>query len=166
MDFEGLIHIARKPSPYRAVNTLYLGYKTSQLMLYREIIAVCSQIHTKYINTMCGQNVQPTCTLNITVPPNNQYTTVPMCQSSPLPPLTSKLNCWPQDENDRFYDPLTGQKHITLHRTIDTRVVSNVRILWKSTQVSASHTLPWRRLEQNSLRRTLDYETSWRRTFR
>ena len=27
-------------SPYRAVNTLRLGYKTSQLMLYREII-VC-----------------------------------------------------------------------------------------------------------------------------
>ena len=26
--------------------------KTSQLMLYREIIAVCSQLHT---NTLCGQ---------------------------------------------------------------------------------------------------------------
>jgi len=26
--------------------------KTSQLMLYREIIAVCSQIHTKHINTV------------------------------------------------------------------------------------------------------------------
>jgi len=26
-------------------------------MLYREIIAVCSQIHTKRINTLCGQNV-------------------------------------------------------------------------------------------------------------
>jgi len=23
-------------------------------MLYREIIAVCSQIHTKHINTVCG----------------------------------------------------------------------------------------------------------------
>jgi len=32
--------------------------KTSQLMLYWEIIAVCSQIHTKYINTLCGQNVE------------------------------------------------------------------------------------------------------------
>ena len=32
--------------------------KTSQLMMYREIIAVCSQIHTKHINTLCGQNVQ------------------------------------------------------------------------------------------------------------
>ena len=26
-------------------------------MLCREIIAVCSQIHTKHINTLCGQNV-------------------------------------------------------------------------------------------------------------
>ena len=27
-------------------------------MLYREIIAVCSQIHTKHIYTLCGQNVE------------------------------------------------------------------------------------------------------------
>jgi hypothetical protein len=26
-------------------------------MLYREIIAVCFHIHTKHINTLCGQNV-------------------------------------------------------------------------------------------------------------
>ena len=32
--------------------------KTSQLMLYREIIAVCSEIHTKHKNTVCGQNVE------------------------------------------------------------------------------------------------------------
>jgi len=32
--------------------------QTSQLMLYREIIAVCSQVHTKHINTPYGQNVQ------------------------------------------------------------------------------------------------------------
>ena len=40
-------------SPYRSVNTLLLIIQTSQLMLYREIIAVCSQIHTKHINTVC-----------------------------------------------------------------------------------------------------------------
>jgi hypothetical protein len=28
------------------------------MMLCREIIAVCSQIHTKHINTVCGQSVQ------------------------------------------------------------------------------------------------------------
>jgi hypothetical protein len=27
-------------------------------MLYREIIAVCSEIDTKHINTVCGQNVE------------------------------------------------------------------------------------------------------------
>jgi hypothetical protein len=27
-------------------------------MLYTEIIAVCSQIHTKHINTLFGQNVE------------------------------------------------------------------------------------------------------------
>jgi hypothetical protein len=32
--------------------------KTSQLMLYREIMAVYSEIDTKHINTLCGQNVE------------------------------------------------------------------------------------------------------------
>jgi hypothetical protein len=27
-------------------------------MLCREIIAVCSEIHTKHINTLCGQKVE------------------------------------------------------------------------------------------------------------
>jgi len=27
-------------------------------MLYSEIITACSQIHTKHINTLCGQNVE------------------------------------------------------------------------------------------------------------
>ena len=27
-------------------------------MLYREIIAVCSEIHTKHIYTVCGQNLE------------------------------------------------------------------------------------------------------------
>ena len=27
-------------------------------MLCREIIAVCSQIHTKHLNALCGQNVE------------------------------------------------------------------------------------------------------------
>jgi len=32
--------------------------KNSQLMLNREIKAVCYEIHTKHINTLCGQNVE------------------------------------------------------------------------------------------------------------
>jgi hypothetical protein len=27
-------------------------------MLYSEMIAVCSEIHTKHTNTLCGQNVE------------------------------------------------------------------------------------------------------------
>jgi len=27
-------------------------------MLYRKIVAVCSQIYTKHINTLCRQNVE------------------------------------------------------------------------------------------------------------
>jgi hypothetical protein len=37
-------------------------------MQYREIIAVCSEIHTKHINTLCGQNVE-----FVNVKPNGTY---------------------------------------------------------------------------------------------
>jgi len=26
--------------------------------MYREIIAICSEIHTEHINTLCGQNLE------------------------------------------------------------------------------------------------------------
>ena len=32
--------------------------KTKHVMLYRKIIAVCSQLHTEHMNTLCGQNVE------------------------------------------------------------------------------------------------------------
>jgi hypothetical protein len=32
--------------------------KASQLVLYSEIIAVCSDISTEHTNTLCGQNVE------------------------------------------------------------------------------------------------------------
>ena len=32
--------------------------KTGHKTLCREIIAVCSEIHTKHINVLCGQNVE------------------------------------------------------------------------------------------------------------
>ena len=32
-------------------------HETNQLMLYRQIIAVCSAIHTEHTHTLCGQNV-------------------------------------------------------------------------------------------------------------
>jgi hypothetical protein len=43
--------------PYRAVNTLRLGYKIQSIM-YRKIIAVCSETHTKHINELCDQNFE------------------------------------------------------------------------------------------------------------
>ena len=46
-----------KISPYRAVNTVAV-IKTSEFMMCMEIMAVCSQIRTKHINTLCGQNVE------------------------------------------------------------------------------------------------------------
>jgi len=47
-----VLYTLRASVAYRAVNTL------CQLMLYTEIIAVCSEIHTRHINTVCGQNVE------------------------------------------------------------------------------------------------------------
>jgi hypothetical protein len=37
-------------------------------MLYSEIIVPCSEIHTKHINTLCGQNVE-----FLTVKPGGTY---------------------------------------------------------------------------------------------
>ena len=45
-------------SDHRALKGQQSVTKTSQLMLYRETIAVYSEIHTKHINTMCGQNME------------------------------------------------------------------------------------------------------------
>jgi hypothetical protein len=39
-------------SSYRAVNSL------SQLMVYRDVVALCSEMHAKHINTLCEQNVE------------------------------------------------------------------------------------------------------------
>jgi hypothetical protein len=53
-DFGGNEELVSIASPYRTVNTICLCYKTRQLMLYREIIAVCSKIHTKHTSMICG----------------------------------------------------------------------------------------------------------------
>ena len=46
--------------------------QTSQSMVYREIIAVCSQIHTKHITTLWGQNVE--LYINIQSVPRSKHT--------------------------------------------------------------------------------------------
>ena len=41
--------------------------KAGKLMFNREIIAVCSEIHTRHINTLCGKNVWLLLILNLVV---------------------------------------------------------------------------------------------------
>jgi hypothetical protein len=45
-------------SSHCAVNTSVSVIKTSQLMLHRETIALCSEIHTKHINAVCGPGTE------------------------------------------------------------------------------------------------------------
>jgi hypothetical protein len=52
------IRLRTQFSYYLTENTHRVNYKTVPLMLYREIIAVCSQIHTKHTTTLYGQNVE------------------------------------------------------------------------------------------------------------
>ena len=41
------------------MNRLGLGYiEGGELGLCREMMAVCSEIHTKHTNTACGQNIE------------------------------------------------------------------------------------------------------------
>jgi hypothetical protein len=53
-EFELYLNIQLVPRSKHSVSVT----QTSRLMLYREIIAVGSQIHIKHIITLCGQNVE------------------------------------------------------------------------------------------------------------
>jgi hypothetical protein len=44
-------------SPIQQIHLVGL-IKTNQFMLHKEIITVCSDIHTKHINTLCGEKVE------------------------------------------------------------------------------------------------------------
>ena len=54
VEYELHLNVQSVPRSKHSVSVI----KASQLMLYREIIAVCPQIHTKHIHTLCGQNVK------------------------------------------------------------------------------------------------------------
>jgi len=56
-------------------------------MLYREIIAVCSQIHTKHIKTLCGQNVEI-----VNVKPGGAYSNHYCLNRSKNPDCTANAN--------------------------------------------------------------------------
>jgi len=52
VEYELHLNVQSVPRSKHSVSVI----KTSQLMLHREIMAVCSQIHTKHINTLCGHS--------------------------------------------------------------------------------------------------------------
>jgi len=56
-------------------------------MLYRETIAVCSEIHTKHINTLCGQNVEI-----LNVKPGGAYSNHYCLNRSKNPDRTANVN--------------------------------------------------------------------------
>ena len=56
-------------------------------MLYREIIAVCSEIHTKHINTLCGQNVE---LLNVKLAVHTKF----FFSQLPMLRLSSRINLY------------------------------------------------------------------------
>jgi len=41
----------------RSLPCVWVWFSIALPVLFRQIVAVCSQIHTKHINTLCGQNV-------------------------------------------------------------------------------------------------------------
>jgi proteasome assembly chaperone (PAC2) family protein len=47
---------SNKSISYLTENTVH--YESTRFTLCREIIAVCSEIHTEHVNTLCGQNVE------------------------------------------------------------------------------------------------------------
>jgi hypothetical protein len=52
------LHLKFQSAPRSKHSRSRLYVQATQLTLYSEIIAVCSEIHKKHINTLCGQNVE------------------------------------------------------------------------------------------------------------
>ena len=69
-------------------------------MLYREIIAVCSEIHTKHINTLCGQKVE----------------------------LYTKIQSVPRSKHtpSRLYKPVSYRKIIAVRSEIHTKHINTL----------------------------------------
>jgi hypothetical protein len=87
-------------------------------MLCREIIAVCSQIHTKPINTVCGQNVE---LLNVKLVVHIVTTGLQRVKLSYmfLDTLTSFISSQSLITS-RNTDPITPRLHSVQHLVMDT----------------------------------------------
>jgi hypothetical protein len=71
-------------------------------MLEKEIIAVCSQIHTKHINTLCGQNVE---FLNVKLGGTNSNQ-LPLEAQLVLRPISTRniSYLFPPQTSQRYYE--------------------------------------------------------------
>jgi hypothetical protein len=58
MRLVGTVLITCREADGRADMTKLTCLDASQLMLYREMIVVCSDLHTKHINALCRRNVE------------------------------------------------------------------------------------------------------------
>ena len=89
-------------------------------MLYREIMAVCSQIHTKHINTLCGQYVE---LLNVKLA---VYIVTTVFERSTVLPNTSKqlylqFLCLPN--SDKLTPAYRRRKQRKLPRNLVPRII-------------------------------------------
>jgi hypothetical protein len=73
-------------------------------MLYSDIIAVCSEIHTKHINTLCGQNVE-----FVNVKPGGTYSNPLRTKALPRKPQDAQ-----QKSNKHNLDPKQIKEKIGL----------------------------------------------------
>jgi hypothetical protein len=75
-------------------------------MLYREIIAVCSEIHTKHINTLCGQNVE-----FLEVKPGGIWSPYRAVNTLPLAYKNQSVNAVYGNNRCLFWDPHKTHKY-------------------------------------------------------
>jgi hypothetical protein len=122
--------------------------KTSQLMLYREIIAVCSQIHAKHINTLCGLDeelLKVKLAVHIT-------TTTTICRHI-FQPCTPNYTIWRlpfrySEQNSacvcRLCQPHNQSRPLdissSIYRLTDTHYVVCVKHTWYKIRLSTCHT--------------------------
>jgi hypothetical protein len=55
-----LFHGARRTDMTKLIVAFrsFSNATNDQSVMHKEVIPVCSEIHTKYLNTLCGQNVE------------------------------------------------------------------------------------------------------------
>jgi len=101
-------------------------------MLYREIIAVCSQIHTKHINTLCGQNAE--LYINIQSVPRSKHT-ISVIKTSQLMLYREIIAVYSQIHT-KHINTLCGE-NVELYVLSPYREVNTLRLSYKNQSVNA-----------------------------